>query len=61
MLADFDKAVDCGLNLLLGVGGAELDPDAGLVFGYHWIAEADDENILFHELFGHAGCNFGIT
>ncbi len=45
--------------MLFGVGDGHLDSESGFAFGDDGVAEADDEDVVFEELFGHGDGFFG--
>ena len=47
--------------MCLGMGGGHLDPQSCFAFGNDGEAEADDEDSVFEELFGHRDGSFGWT
>ena len=51
--ANLFKRRQGSIKVLLGVGGAELDPDSGLSFGYHWIEEPMTVDAFLEQCIGH--------
>ena len=52
LLADLDEGVDATVELLAGVGGTELNADAGLTLRHYGIVEAGDVDALVEQAVG---------
>ena len=55
MLANLSECSHSFLDLSSGVGSRKLGSDPGLVFRHNWVAEANDKDVVLHQLFGHSG------
>ena len=53
LLADFSERCNRFVNLGWGVRSGQLCSNPCLVFGHNWIAEANNIDVVLHELFSH--------
>ena len=47
--------------MFFGVGGGHLDAESCFAFGDDGVSEADDEDVVFEELFGHGDGGCGLA
>jgi len=57
--SQFLQRLDELIDMCLGVGGRHLDSQSCFAFGDDGVAEADDEDVVPEELFGHGDGGFG--